>query len=84
MTKLEIIKLHKKQYAELEEKIKTMPEGLEKQVAANVTLAWIKGNKWMGGLSGMHAYDKTFQKVVDLGYSYEEVDEEFTRQAMLY
>lgn len=79
MTKLEVIKLNKKQYAELEASIPAM-SGLEKAVAQYVTLAWIKGTKWMGGLSDSAA-DRAYSKVMAMGYTWDEVDTEFCRQA---
>ena len=78
MTKLEIMTANKKAYAELEAQIKKM-NGIEKVVAENLTLAWIKGNKWMGGLSDSKA-NKIYEKLMDMGYSFEEIDDEFQKQ----
>lgn len=83
MTKLELIRKNKKQYAELEAKIPAM-KGLEKAVAENITLKWIKGNKWMGGLGAGMMGQRCFERVMNLGYDFEEVDAEFERQISQY
>lgn len=78
MTKLEVMKMNKKYYAEYVEKIKNM-NGLEKAVAESMVLEWIKGNKWLGGLS-----DSSYQKISDLlvqqGYDEFDIMDEFNRQ----
>lgn len=79
MTKLEVMKKNQKNYAAMEKKIEGMENGLEKLVAVNITLKWIKGTKWMGGISDsvvMKAYDK----LMAMGYSFDEIDAEFQRQ----
>lgn len=79
MTRFEIMEANKAHYEEYLKKIKGMT-GLAKLVAENLVLAWIKGNKWMGGLSDskyQSIYEKKFEK---FGYTFEEVDEEFESQ----
>ena len=80
MTKLAIIKKHKAEYTAVEANIATMQNALEKAVAQHIILAWIKGSNWMGGLSDSMA-DKAYSKVVSMGYTWEQVDAEFSRQA---
>lgn len=82
MTKLEIINTNKANY---EKCVNTIPslEGLERLVAENLILAWIKGNKWMGGLSDRKA-NSAYEKIMDMGYSFEEIEDEFNRQMDLY
>jgi len=43
-SKLDIIKSNKEDYAELENKIKSMPDGIEKDISIEMGLKWIKGN----------------------------------------
>lgn len=79
MTKLEMMKKNQKNYMAMEKRIEGMENGLEKLVAVNITLKWIKGTKWMGGISDsvvMKAYDK----LMAMGYSFDEIDAEFQRQ----
>lgn len=78
MTRLEIMKLHKAEYEEYSKKIINMT-GLTKLVAENLVLEWIKGNKWMGGLSDRKA-QTAYEKLFRLGYSFEEIDDEFNKQ----
>jgi hypothetical protein len=78
MTKLDIIRENKKAYADLEKKIPAMT-GIEKAVAENLTLKWIKGNKWMGGLSDS-VHTKADEKLMAMGYELEEIEVEFNRQ----
>ncbi len=79
MKKIDIINKHKTDYAMLEAKIAKMPAGLERAVAQHVTLTWIKGTKWMGGLSDAAA-ERAYSRVTAMGYSWEQVDAEFERQ----
>lgn len=81
MTKLELMNENKKMYAELERKIPSM-SGIEKAVAETLTLAWIKGDKWMGGLSDSKA-NKMYDRLMREGYTFEEIDSEFSRQIMI-
>lgn len=78
MTKLEIMKEHKAQYSELENKIQTLT-GIEKAVASTLTLAWIKGENWMGGISD-RKFDKIAERLVKDGFDEYEVMDEFDRQ----
>lgn len=83
MTKLEVMKANQKNYAAMEKRIKGMGDGLEKLVAVNITLKWIKGTKWMGGLSDSVAM-KAYGKLMDMGYSFDVIDAEFQRQQNWY
>jgi len=84
-TKLDIIKKHREIYNKILEDIKNM-SGLEKDVAENITLTWIKGinGDWLGGLGSGSSADKLFEKVVKLGYSPDEISSEFERQMKIY
>lgn len=82
MTRLDVIKANKNKYAKMEAKIKTMPEGLEKLVSQNLTLKWIKGNNWLGGINDKVA-SVVFLKLTKMGFTFDEVDEEFNRQMNL-
>lgn len=81
MTKLDIIKKNKAQYSELESKIQTLT-GIEKAVASTLTLAWIKGEKWMGGLSD-RKFDSIAESLIKDGYDVDAVMDEFQRQIEL-
>lgn len=83
MTKLEVMKTNQKNYAALEKRIEGMGNGLEKLVAVNITLKWIKGTKWMGGISDSVAM-KAYDKLMGMGYSFDEIDAEFQRQQDWY
>lgn len=78
MTRLEVIKSNQKMYAEYSRKIDTM-NGLEKAVAQEMILKWIKGANWMGGISDS-AYDKATEKLMNLGYDEDAITVEFDRQ----
>lgn len=78
MTKLEVIKSNQKMYAEYSRKIDTMT-GLEKAVAQEMILKWIKGTNWMGGISDA-TYNKAAEKLMSLGYDEDAVAVEFDRQ----
>lgn len=78
MTRLEVIKANKEAYSKFSDEIKNMA-GIQKAVAENITLAWIKGVNWMGGLGDSKA-QRLYEKVEKLGYSLEEIDEEFIKQ----
>lgn len=84
MTKLEVIKEHRKQYAETLERISEMQEGLEKSVAKHIILTWIKGSKWMGGLSDTKAFRLYLIVARETGRTLEEVDAEVRKQMGLY
>ena len=85
MTRLEIIKEHKKQYAETLERISEMQEhGLEKSVTEHIILAWIKGHDWLGGLSDNQAVKLYMIVARETGRTPEEVDNEVRRQMDLY
>lgn len=85
MTNLEIIKKNKQDYAELLAKIPTM-QGIERVVAENITLWWIKGSggKWLGGFGGGRYADKLYERAAAYGYAFEELDAEFQRQSKAY
>lgn len=78
MTRLEIMNDNKKEYAKLEKKILGMT-GLEKAVAQHITLKWIKGNKWMGGISDSVA-NRAYDKLMAMGYEFKEIMKEESRQ----
>lgn len=84
-TKLDVIKHNKAQYEKVFEDIKNM-SGLEKAVAENITLTWIKGvnGDWLGGLGSGKAGNKPFEKVMKLGYDIDDIESEFERQMKLY
>ena len=79
MTKLEIIKDNKRKYAEVEAEISGMADGLAKTVKSMMILAWIKGNKWLGGLSDSVA-NKLIEKIAELGYDESDIINEFDKQ----
>lgn len=78
MTRIELIKSNKKDYAEYLEKIKSM-KGIKKAVAENFILEWLKGNNWIGGLSDSK-YQKILDKLIELGYDENEIVKEFEYQ----
>lgn len=84
MTRLEIMKTNKANYAKLLAEIPNM-KGIEKIVAENITLAWIKGsgNTWLGGLSGKYG-DRVYEKACLIanshGYTDDQVYKEFNEQ----
>lgn len=70
-TRLEIMRLNQAQYADLQERIKKMSPGLERDVASTITLNWIKGTNWMGGLNSA-ADTKSWKQLARLGYDVED------------
>ena len=83
MTKLEVIKENQRKYAEAEAEISSMSDGLAKIVKQELILAWLKGNKWLGGLSDSVA-NKLIEKISKLGYDEMQVINEFESQMMSY
>ena len=83
MTKLEVIKENQRKYAEVETEISGMSAGLAKIVKQEMILAWLKGNKWLGGLSDSVA-NKLIEKISKLGYDEMQVINEFENQIMSY
>lgn len=79
MTRLEIMNENKKAYAEQEKKIGGMAPGLEKEVAVRYILPWIKGRKWLGGMSDSAA-NRIVEKIEALGYDEYEIMDEMDRQ----
>ena len=80
MTGYEIVTLNKRIYAEQEKRIAGMPIGFERLVAEKMILPCIKGAKWMGGLSDRKS-DEIYEKhFAPLGYSFEQVYDEFHKQ----
>ena len=75
----ELMKVNKARYAWLMEQIEGL-EGLSKMVAETLTAKWIKGRKWEGGLGNGKDVDRMYEKLMDAGYSFEEIDAEFERQ----
>lgn len=82
MTKLDVIKANKKIYADVEKAIESMT-GLEKAVAQNMTLAWAKGNNWMGGLPDAKA-NCAIEKLMAVGYDEMDIINEFNKQIMRF
>lgn len=82
MTKLEIIKINKSNYEKCLKEIPSL-KGLERLVAENLILVWIKGNKWMGGLPDSKA-NCIYEKIMGYGYSFDEINDEFNKQADKY
>ena len=78
MTKLEVMKINKKMYVEYSKKIENM-NGLEKVVAQRLVLSWIKGNKWMGGLSDSQ-YQRISDELVANGYDEMKIYDEYNKQ----
>ena len=76
------MKENKERYAKCEEYIKTV-SGLEKRVAETMTLAWIKGNAWMGGLADSKA-NKYIEKLMSEGYELDDILKEQERQINLF
>lgn len=83
MTRLDIIKEHQRQYAELSLRIASMPESIERAVAQYLILPWIKGVKWMGGMSDAKA-QRAFETLQTLGYTDYEIFSEYDRQMAQY
>lgn len=83
MTKLEVIKENQRKYTEVEAEISGMSDGLAKIVKQEMILAWLKGNKWLGGLSDSVA-NKLIEKILKLGYDEMQVINEFENQIMSY
>ncbi len=89
-TRLEIMRENQAHYANLQERIKTMTPGLERDVASTMTLNWIKGTNWIGGLNSA-AESKSWKQLARLGYDVAEFDSpdverilnEFDRQTEL-
>lgn len=82
MTRIEIIKEHQKRYVNYKKEIENMT-GLEKVVAENLVLEWIKGNNWLGGISDSK-YQKISDKLSGMGYDEMDVYDEFERQIMKF
>mgnify|MGYP006908796824 FL=1 len=83
MTKLEVIKENQRKYAEAVAEISSMSDGLAKIVKQEMVLVWLKGNKWLGGLSDSVA-NKLIEKISKLGYDEMQVINEFENQIMSY
>ena len=79
MSRLEIMKQNKKTYARFKAEVIPELNKFERLVAENVTLAWIEGKNWMGGLPDYKA-DRLFGRLAKKGYTYEELYAEFDRQ----
>ena len=78
MTRIEIMRCNKQAYADFSAKIAGM-RGIQKAVAENLTLEWIKGNNWLGGLSDSR-YQKISDKLISAGYDEMEIYDEFDNQ----
>ena len=79
LTKLEVMKANKEDYAAYSKKINGM-HGIEKVVAEEFVLAWLKNSNWLGGLSDS-AWMKIAKRVAKKhGYTFDEMYDEFERQ----
>lgn len=79
-TKLETMKNNKERYAKVQEEIKGMKPGLERDVKEKVILPWIKGDNWMGGMP-----DRKFEQIAKkMPYGVNEIYDEFQKQMMKY
>lgn len=79
MTTMETMRRNKAGYEECLVMSETLA-GLEQLVAKTLTLAWIKGNGWMGGLSDKVA-DRLYEKYIKpQGYTFEEAYDVFEKQ----
>ena len=79
MTKMEIMNQNKKIYARFKAEVIPELNEFERLVAENITLAWIEGKNWMGGLADAKA-NRLFNKLSKKGYTYESLYDEFQRQ----
>lgn len=79
MIRYELIKLHKQQYKEFSKKAEEYTNPLSKEVAKRLTLSWIKGVKWAGGLPDWMREKKT-QPLLKMGYTRDEIDVELDKQ----
>ena len=83
-SRLEIMKEHQYMYKQFENKSNSYDK-FRKLVAQNITLPWIKGYNWMGGISDS-AYQKGFEKIAkamgeEPDYKFfDKVDAEFVKQ----
>lgn len=77
-----IMRENKERYAKCEAVIPTLT-GLEKRIAETLTLAWIKGDKWLGGLSDSKA-NKYIEKLMSEGYELDDILAEHERQMNLF
>jgi len=77
-TKLELIKSNKARYAKLENIIKTMKDGVDKDIATKLGLRWIKGRNWEGGLGNSKANNQLLFDIADkYGISADDVYDKF-------
>lgn len=89
MTRIELMRENKAQYERVSKLVEAMPDGFEKDVATAVTLLWIKGTNWMGGLDSA-TERKSDRMLKDMGYDTEDFDvidrimDEFHRQQEAY
>ena len=78
MTRLEVMNENKKMYeyvSGLYSGIAGIPEKqLDAVVIAQLIFPWIKGNKWMGGMSDS-LRNKVYERIMGYGYTYEQVEE---------
>ena len=79
-SKLEVMKQSKDNYSKVQEEIKSMKPGIERDVKEKLILPWIKGTNWMGGIS-----DSKFSQIAKrMPYSFDDVYNEFQKQMMKY
>lgn len=81
MTRLEIMNHNKKLLSDIlkEGKYKADEKSLEFLVRYNLITAWVKGNKWMGGISD-GLYQKISDRIAQYGYDEMAIYDEFDRQ----
>ena len=78
MTRLEVMNENKKMFEYVSGLYNGMhrysDHELDKIVVAQLIFPWIKGNKWMGGMSDS-LRNKAYERIMALGYTYEQVEE---------
>ena len=83
MTKLGVINANRAAYTEVQNAMNSM-NTLEKSVAEYITLVWLKGNKWHGGLSDAQ-YDKAIVTInQSTGASFDAIMAEADRQMAIF
>lgn len=79
-TKLEVMKENQDRYQKVQKEISGMKSGIERDVKEKLILPWIKGEKWMGGIS-----DRKFSDISKkMPYSFDDIYDEFQKQMMKY
>lgn len=75
MTKLECINQNKASYSRIEKALSAISKNdkLTILVINELTLPWIKGTNWLGGMSDSKR-NKAYQRIMAQGYSYEAIE----------